>query len=179
MDNEVKDIMVCEYEEYIENVLNISRLTTEKNSIFFQFDIEEGLCKCNISMLEQQHGDKNEFGVKNYNFDELLFESFLKKLVGDFYENSDIVINDIVNLDGDEFVAFRMITKFNDLFTINGLTKEQAKELKQVISAKKAVNDKSKKKIKVTSESGNASIYVFLGIIVLAIIILILYFVFK
>ena len=48
--------------------------------------------------------------------------------------DEDTNFKDIVNLDGDSLVAYRMVTDDNDLFTIDGLNLEDAYHLKELCS---------------------------------------------
>lgn len=116
------------YLDYIENLVDISKLTTKDNSIMFNFKIDNNKCLNEITVIDQ-NGTKKEFDDLIFKCNEVFYDFFLPKLVKELYHNNNIVVSDIVNLDGDEFVAIRLITEFNDLFSIDGLTKDKAIEL--------------------------------------------------
>ena len=116
------------YLDYIENLVDISKLTTKENSIMFNFKIDNDKCLNEITVIDQK-GAKKEFDDLIFKCNELFYDFFLPKLIKELYHNNNIVVSDIVNLDGDEYVAVRLITEFNDLFSVDGLTKEKAVEL--------------------------------------------------
>lgn len=120
------------YLDYVNNLVNISRLTTKDNSIMFNFKISNGKCLNEITVIDQQ-GSKKDFEDLVFKCNDVFYDVFLPKLVEELYKNNNIVVKDIVNLDGDEFVALRMISESNDLFSIDGLTKEKAESLLNLV----------------------------------------------
>lgn len=120
------------YLEYINNLVDIAKLTTKDNSIMFNFKISNNICLCTIDVVGHD-GDEKNFEDVEFECNEEFYRDFLPLLVKTLYENSIIILKDIVNLDGDEYVALRMITEYNDLFTIDGLDKEMAEGLLKMI----------------------------------------------
>ena len=87
-------------------------------------------------------------------------DSLIKRLNDD----ENFIINDIVNLDKDEFMTFRLVSSNNDLITIDGLTKEQANHLNKLFET-----DEKKEEILINN-SGIANVWIFLLMIVVLVI---------
>ena len=123
-----KKITKENYEELIDSIMNIFKMSNKEMYFFLSLKIENEKCSLNLSILNKE-GTKQEYekieieNIKEYQ------EAFLKKLVERLNKECKIEKRDIVNLDGDDWVAFRMITNYNDLITIDGLEPEQAKKL--------------------------------------------------
>jgi hypothetical protein len=79
-------------------------------------------------------GDKQEFSDVILDFDDKFYPEFLDILVTKINNEVRIKVKDIVNLDGDSLVAYRMVTDNNDLFTIDGLSMEDANHFKELCS---------------------------------------------
>lgn len=121
------------YNDYIEKILNIYRLSNKDSSILFDLKIEDYKCYCKMCIISQS-GDKQEFCDVILDCDEEFYKNFLDVLVTKFNNDVRVKIKDIVNLDKDSLVTYRMITENNDLFSIDGLSMEHAKHLKQLCS---------------------------------------------
>ena len=121
------------YNEYIEKILNIYRLSSKDSSILFNIKIENYKCYCSMSIIGRS-GDKQEFSDVILDFDETIFPEFLDILVTKINTDVRIKVKDIVNLDGDSLVAYRMVTDNNDLFSIDGLSLEDANHFKELCS---------------------------------------------
>lgn len=122
-----------EYNDYIEKILNIYRLSNKDSSILFNIKLDNLKCYCSMSIIGRS-GDKQEFSDVILDFDNNLFPEFLDILVTKFNRDVRVKVKDIVNLDGDSLVAYRMITDDNDSFTIDGLSLEDAMHLKELCS---------------------------------------------
>jgi len=129
MNNKIFDSRITEnnYLEFIEQVMNIFRLSNYNKYILFSLKIENDECSIQLSVLNNE-GNSQKYDVIKMDINNQYFYPFLRELVFRFHEQCVITNEDIVNLDGDSFVAYRMITEFNDLITIDGLTEEVAKE---------------------------------------------------
>lgn len=121
------------YLDYIDSLVDIIKLTNKDNSIMINLKISNGKCLCKVDVVDHDDGDEKKFEDVEFECDEKFYSEFLPLIVEKLYDNSEIIIKDIVNLDGDEFVALRMITEFNDLFSIDGLEKAKAEELLELI----------------------------------------------
>lgn len=131
--NSVSELNKNEYNDYIEKILNIYRLSNKDSSILFNIKIENLKCYCSMSIIGRD-GDKQEFSDVILDFDNTLFPEFLDVLVLKFNKEVKVKVKDIVNLDDDSLVAFRMVTEDNDLFSIDGLSPEDANHLKKLCS---------------------------------------------
>lgn len=133
MNTNYNEIDKNNYNEYIEKILNIYRLSSKDSSILFNIKIENYKCYCSMSIIGRA-GDKQEFSDVILDFDDKFFPEFLDVLVTKINNDVRIKVKDIVNLDGDSLVAFRMVTDNNDLFTIDGLSMEDAKHFEKICS---------------------------------------------
>lgn len=118
----------ADYLDYIYSVANIFRLSSSDKYIIFALKVNQNQCSAKMTIYNQE-GICNEYQDVTIKCDESFYEDFLKKIVQSIEEVASITKKDIVNLDGDEYVAFRMITSHNDLITIDGLEKNQAELL--------------------------------------------------
>ena len=118
-----------DFDQYIDEIISISKLTNSYISILYNYQFDEDLYN-DITIIERDGTNK----TLKYKFfiDDKLF-TFLGRLVSTFYENNDITTVDIIDLNVDNKYTFRMITKYNDMFTINDISYERACELKKLI----------------------------------------------
>lgn len=114
--------------EYINKIVNIFRLSCPDKYIIFKMKIDNNNCNCNVSIYNEK-GIDSKLDDISIECDSYFYDSFLNKLVVEVSKCCSIVKKDVVNLDGDVFVAFRMITENNDLFIIDGLEEERANSL--------------------------------------------------
>jgi len=121
------------YLDYINSLVDVIKLTNKDNSIMINFKISNNKCVCKVDVVDHDDGEKKKFDDIEFECNDNFYNEFLPLVVEKLYNNSEIIIKDIVNLDGDEFVALRMITEYNDLFSIDGLEKEVAEKLLELI----------------------------------------------
>ena len=117
----------ADYLDYIYGIANIFCLSSSDKYIIFAMKVEHNQCSAKMTIYNQE-GISKEYQDVTIKCDES-FYNFLKQLVQNIEEVASITKKDIVNLDRDEYVAFRMITSHNDLITIDGLEKHQAELL--------------------------------------------------
>ncbi len=123
-----EEITENNYKDFVEKIVNVFRLSNYDKYLIFGLKIEKNECIIKLSIFNST-GDRQEYEDIKMECDEKYFYIFLKYLVSQLRDNSSIKKEDIVNLDDDHFVAFRMITEHNDLVTIDGLTESQANDL--------------------------------------------------
>lgn len=116
------------YEDYIEKIINIFRLSSKESSILLSLIIKDYKCSIKLSIVGQ-NGEKREFNDATLKCDEAFYKNFLDVLVQKFVSNNEVITKDIVNLDGDALVTLRFINCNNDLFSIDGLSDDHAKYL--------------------------------------------------
>jgi hypothetical protein len=118
-----------DFDLYIDKIINISKLTNSYISILYNYQFSEDLYN-DITIIERDGSNKS----LKYRFliDDKLF-TFLGKLITKFYENNDITTIDIIDLNVDNKYTFRMISRYNDMFTINDISYERASEFKKLI----------------------------------------------
>ncbi len=119
-----------DFELYLNKIIDISKLTNSYISILYNYQFSEDLYN-DITIIERD-GTNKSLKYKFFINDKLF--TFLGKLVKTFYENNDITTIDIIDLNIDNKYTFRMITRYNDMFTINDISYERACELKNIIN---------------------------------------------
>ncbi len=126
---EYKLVEEKDFDLYIDKIINISKLTNSYISILYNYQFSEDLYN-DITIIERDGSNKS----LKYRFliDDKLF-TFLGKLITKFYENNDITTIDIIDLNVDNKYTFRMISRYNDMFTINDISYERASEFKKLI----------------------------------------------
>jgi hypothetical protein len=127
-----KENNVSYYDEYLGKILDIVKMTTKENSILICFNIEDGKCKSKVELLEQ---DGTVGALKNVNFacTENFYSNFLERLIIEYLKINEVALTDIIDIDGDKKYTFRIVGESNDLFSIDGISKEYALKLKEMV----------------------------------------------
>lgn len=157
------------YNEYIERIYNIFRLSNKNSSIILRIKIDENKCVIELKYIDDKNGNMQEFSDVSFKCNDISYKDFLVSLIKRLNDNEEFIINDIVNLDKDQYLTFRLVSSNNDLITIDGLTEEQANYLKQVF-----VEDEKKELNLITNNNGMANIWLFLLMIIVLVIAFIL-----
>ena len=165
MENSLLDSNLTEenYDDYIEKIFNIFRLSSKNSSIILSVDIVDSKCLIKLKIVSQ-NGDTKEFSDVTFKCDNAFYNDFLDSLIKRLNDDENFIINDIVNLDKDEVMTFRLVSSNNDLITIDGLTKEQANHLNKLFET-----DEKKEEILINN-SGIANVWIFLLMIVVLVI---------
>lgn len=162
-----KSIEENNYEEYIEKILNIFRLSSKESSIIFSLKIKDYKCIMKLSIV-RQNGDREEFSDTLFDCNEVFYQRFLDVLVSRFLGSVEVATKDIVNLDDDSLVTFRLITGNNDLFSVDGLSEEHAKYLL-------GLNEKDDDKyLNASNNNGIGNVWMFILMIIILVITFIL-----
>ena len=127
-----------EYNQYLETLLNIARLTNKENSILISFVVNEDKCMNKVSYL-QRNGTKDELKNEEFPYDETFQNLLLEKLVIKYCDNMSIALQDNIDIDKDGKYTYRIITEDNDMLTIDGITLEYAKKLMSLTKNKKVI----------------------------------------
>lgn len=123
------------FDDYIDKIINIFRLSNKNSSILFDLKLKD--YKATIKLLiVGQNGERKEFSDVIMKCDTSFFSNFLKPLVEKLNEDGAIANKDIVNLSDSDLVTFRLITDNNDLFTIDGLSNDDANYLLSLVNKK-------------------------------------------
>ena len=139
------------YDEYVNKILDVARLTTKENSVLISLSIVDDKCNSKVELLEQ-NGSIGPSMCVNFACTENFYNNFLEKLVVEYSSFANIILSDIIDIDGDNRFTFRMVGESNDLFSIDGISNEYAKELKRLVEEGK-IEDK-KTLIKTNDEAG-------------------------
>lgn len=116
------------YEEYIESLLNIARLTNKENSVLFNFDISGETCNNVVSFI-QRDGTKDILKDTSFVCDDEFYKDFLEKFVVEYYETMVVAFNDNIDISLDGKYSFRVVTDDNDMLSINGISLDYANYL--------------------------------------------------
>ena len=162
------------YGEYIDKIINIFRLSSKNSSILFRLKIVQDRATIKLSIINQS-GASQEYSDVVMNCDTLFYQSFLIPLVEQMNETITINVKDIVNLDGDSLYTFRMVTENNDLFTIDGLSYDDANHLLERVN--KTIEEK--KPLIVPNNEGKGNFWIFLLMIAIFVVAFIVFISFK
>ena len=116
------------YGDLVEKLVNIFRISSFDKYILLALKIEKSTCSIDLSILNND-GNNEKYESIKMDANSPYFHKFLRELVLTLRDNFDITKEDHVNLDDDNFVAYRMITKYNDMITIDGLSENEVKAL--------------------------------------------------
>ena len=156
------------YEEYIDKIVNVFRLSSKSRSILFDLKIKDYKALIKLSIISQ-NGEKEEFTDVILKCDDVFYKKFLIPLVKKVDDNGDVIIKDILNISDNSLVTFRMITRNNDMFSIDGLSEDDANSLMKVINQNEE-NDAGKL-ISNSAGSGNLMFFLFMiGLLAIAFI---------
>jgi len=147
------------YDEYVEKVVNIFRLSNKESSILFNININNYKAVINLSIVRQD-GEKEEFTDVVLKCDEVFFKYFLPNLVKQLCRNCEVISKDVVNAVDSDLLVFRMVMFNNDLFTIEGLNNEDADYLLK----------QDDKKVEIINEYGAFNVKMFLLMLLLLIV---------
>ena len=127
MDSIIFDDKITEnnYKEFVSKIMDVFSLSSYDKSILFSLEFVESDCVMKLAIIHQD-GNSQNYPEIRVDSNESYFFDFLNYMVSEFRNHCEITKEDIVNLDDDHYVAFRMITKYNDLITMDGLTESQA-----------------------------------------------------
>jgi hypothetical protein len=123
-----KKLTKDDYQDYVDKIVNIFRISNAYSSIFFDLKIVNYKAFGKLSIVNRE-GQKESFDDVIVDCDQDFITSFLIPLVKKINEIAMIETRDIVNLSESDLVTFRMITSNNDLFTVDGLSPDDAKNL--------------------------------------------------
>ena len=160
------------YEEYVDKIINIFRLSSKESSILFNIEIKDYKALIQLSIVSST-GEKKSFTDTVFKCDNAFYRVFLTKLVEAINGYIDIITKDIVSSEETDLVTFRMITKNNDLLTIDGLSQDDANRLLSIVNEEDYV---SKDNLIIVDNKGIGSVTMFLlmiGVILTAFILVV------
>ena len=119
------------YSNYIEKILNIFRLSSKNSSILFDLKIDnyKAIIKLSIVSLD---GEREDFQDYVTECDSSFYHQLLIPLIRKIADSITICTRDIVKLPNETLSTFRMISENNDLFTIDGLSDDDANGLSSI-----------------------------------------------
>lgn len=149
------------YDEYLEKVMEIASLSSKDNSILVTFNIEDNKCLSKVELLEQ-NGDRGALKSVSFACTDSFYTTFLEKLVVKYAISGKVILTDIIDIDGDNQFTFRMVGEDNDLFSVDGISKDYALKLKSLVD--NYVAEDGKQKVKVSDEAGMSDVF---GLVIL------------
>lgn len=144
------------YEEYIESLLNVARLTKKDNSVLISFNIIDDHC-VNLVEFIQQDGTKDTLKDSTFICDDDFYKNFLEKFVVAYYDNMVIAFNDNIDMNADGKYTYRVITEDNDMMSIDGITLEYANYLMDLVKKENEEVEEVAIENTISEESGNIS----------------------
>lgn len=149
--NEVEIIGKEKYEDYINSLLNIARLTKKENSVLISFVVDNNRCS-NVVNFIQQDGTNDLLENSVFSVDDDFYKNFLEKIVVDYCNNMDVVITDKIDMNEDGKYTFRIITDDNDMLSVDGISIDYANYL---VSLMKRENNSN-----INNENGIATVLI-------------------
>ncbi len=122
--------------------MNIFGISNNRSSILFEIKIKDYQALAKLSIVSQE-GETEEFQDTLLDCDQDFSSFFLIPLVEKICEVVEVQSKDVVNLSDDSLVTFRIITKHNDLFTVDGLSPDDAGSLLTLSENVKVAPEKS------------------------------------
>lgn len=176
--NNTNSNVVGYYDKYLCKILDVARLTTKDNSVLISFSINDSKCNSKVELLEQDGTKSIEMNV-NFACTESFYDNFLEKLVLEYSDIVSVVVTDIIDIDGDNLFTFRMVGESNDLFSVDGISSNYAKKLKEIVTEGKDIAlNKEKTLIKTTDEAGISNTFGLLILVLMGIVIILSWIVF-
>ena len=166
-----KSINEDSYDDYIEQVMNIYRLSSKDKSIIGNIKITGKKIIASLSILNSVNGYLNKFTDIVFNHSDSFYDKFIKELVRRMNNECNVSLNDLVTEEDTDDVTYRMITENNDMFTIEGLDRIRAD---QIISDYNGSKDCESKILVSSSSLGEGNYLIFITLIVIIILTLIL-----
>lgn len=120
------------YKDIIDKIISFSNESNKENSIIYRISLKEKNILCNISLVDI-NGNKKQLMNQNIKL-ENKFYNFINPMLKSFIDNNEIILNDFVDMNGDNIVTYRLITSNNDQLTIDGLTFEDSSYIKDIIN---------------------------------------------
>lgn len=133
------------YEEYINNLLGISRLTNKTNSILINFSFKDDKCK-NIVNFIQQDGTRDQLKDEMFLVDDGFYVNFLEKFILEYSKDMVVAFTDSIDLNEDGLYTYRIVTEDNDMLSIDNISFEFANHLINLVKKKnivKSVNNEN------------------------------------
>ena len=166
-----KSINEDSYEDYIEQVMNIYRLSSKDKSIIGNIKITGKKIIASLSILNSVNGYLNKFTDIVFNHSESFYDRFIKELVRRMNNECNVSFNDLVTEENIDEVTYRMVTENNDMFTIEGLDRVKADN---IISDYNGEKNCEPKELINSSSLGEGNYLIFITMIVIIILTLIL-----
>ena len=120
------------YQDIIEKIVNLFQLSTRDVSIHFHISIQNEEVIMN-SFLVQLDGEKTNFQKIKDCWNEEFYHNFLIPFLNLIYQKCFIVKTDIIPSLRKSLFTVRIITKNNDIFTIDGMNQDDSKKIFDVI----------------------------------------------
>lgn len=160
--------------DYLNDMLNFSKQSTQENSIIFDFEVDANYCHCKITKYEID-GIKKEEAQETFNNIEEVTKEILEPFLKSFAEANKIVINNISSYKEDT-TSLKIISESNDMCNIHGIDEARATKLSEMVSKKEQSIDSSLAQQKIDNRGvGNVFAFVIslliLGVVILGLLI--------
>lgn len=122
-----------DYNSYIDSIIDIFKVSSKNESIFFDINIVYYKATVKMSVININGGNTDKLKTVTFDYNVDFGSHFLVPLVTKLAENINIVSHEIIKLNETNLCTLRVIVLNNDLFSINGLSYDDAKNLLNIL----------------------------------------------
>lgn len=124
--------MKNDYQKLYDKIVNLFQLSTENVSIHFHISIQNENVIID-SFLINLNGEKTNFQKMYDLWNEEFYHDFLLPFLVLIYQKCFVVKTDIIPSIRESLYTIRILTKNNDIFTIDGINQEDSKRLFDIL----------------------------------------------
>ena len=155
-----------DYDDYIDQAVNIYRLSSKDSSIIGKVKILDKDSRVTISILNRECGYSNDFIDVIAKNDDTFYKTFIKELIIKINSTCHVLVNDLVMNEDNTNITYRMITQNNDMFTVEGIDSEFANQLIALYNKEKC----EPKRIIESSNLGEGNFLIFITLMVIIVL---------
>lgn len=134
---EMAEIEILDFEskmtpkDYLNNILEFSKQTTQENSIVFDFEVDANYCHCKATKYNID-GLKDEIKEETFNNINIVMNELIEPFLKHFANLNKIVINNVSPYK-DETSSLKIISETNDMCNIHGIDENSATRLSEMV----------------------------------------------
>ena len=167
-------LTIDNYGNYIEKIINIFRLSSKNSSILFDLKIDNYKATISLSIVSL-NGEREDFKDFVTECDISFYSELLIPLINQIAKSVTINTRDIIKMPNSTLSTFRMISENNDLFTIDGLSDDDAKGLLSIFDEKEKQDSISLINHSDSGVGNISNIIVLFGLVFLTIVIILFF----
>lgn len=156
--------------DYLTNILEFSKHTTQENSIVFDFEVDANYCHCK-AIKYNIDGSKDEIKEETFNNISIVMNELIEPFIKHFADENKIVINNVSPYK-EETSSLKIISETNDMCNIHGIDENSTTRLSEMVSQTEIDTKPSISQEKI-DERGVGNVVAFmLSILILGIVII-------